>query len=82
MPLLHVVPGSSSSRGQGTWNVAEQTPCLWILCGGNIEVGDHPVTELSHRHREPQAHADQYQYLTYGAVKGMTTPLSDRRSMS
>ena len=82
MPLLHVVPGSSSSRGQGTWNVAEQTPCLWILCGGNIEVGDHPVTELSHPHREARALADQHHHLMYGPVQGMTTPLSDRRSMS
>ena len=62
--------------------------CMWYLeaaaVGGKErgKVGDHPVTELSHPHREARALADQHHHLMYGPVQGMTTPLSDRRSMS
>ena len=62
--------------------MVEQTQCLWIISGGNIEIGDQPMNELAHPHREPRAFVDHHHHhLTYGPVQGMTTSLLDCRSM-
>ena len=76
------VYGTWTQQQQGARNVVEQTQCLWIISGGNIEIGDQPMNELSHPHREPRAFVDHHHHhLTYGPVQGMTTSLLDCRSM-
>ena len=77
--MWYLEAAAVGGKERGTW-LKRHRACGYFVV--EILIRDHPVTELSHHHREPQAHADQYQYLTYGAVKRMTTPLSDRRSMS